>query len=150
MTPTPTLPISAENKSVAGACPLRLPAIPVTLAVPKLVVPAVEFHFFFLRRSFLCVRIAPARREVPHSHPAFQWGPGRLFHRDGARVLIDSAPLDDRTATVQLAPLISWPQCLSYDDLERTAVRSKKVLVYSLNISQICLRKFSGAPPDEL
>ena len=46
----------------------------------------------------------------------------------GARVLIDSAPLDDRTATVQLAPLISWPQCLSYDDLERTAVRSKKVL----------------------
>ena len=96
--------------------------------------------FALVRSTFACgtpwqstwpgqtFRIASAARELHHSHPAFQWGPGRLFHRDGARVLIDSAPLDDRTATVQLAPLISWPQCLSYDDLERTAVRSKKVL----------------------
>ena len=36
-------------------------------------------------------RIESAARELHHSHPAFQWGPGRLFHRDGARVLIDSA-----------------------------------------------------------
>ena len=36
-------------------------------------------------------RIESAACEVHHSHPAFQWGPGRLFHRDGARVLIDSA-----------------------------------------------------------
>ena len=114
MTPTPTLPISAENKSVAGACPLRLPAIPVTLAVPKLVVPAVEFHFFFSPSFFLCVRIAPARREVPHSHPAFQWGPGRLFHRDGARVLIDSALwISEPPRAACLLRLFSWLQMLN-------------------------------------
>ena len=59
--------------------------------------------FALVRSTFACgtpwqstwpgqtFRIASAARELHHSHPAFQWGPGRLFHRDGARVLIDSA-----------------------------------------------------------
>ena len=59
--------------------------------------------FALVRSTFACgtpwqstwpgqtFRIASAARELHHSHPAFQWGHGRLFHRDGARVLIDSA-----------------------------------------------------------
>ena len=80
--------------------------------------------FALVRSTFACgtpwqstwpgqtFRIASAARELHHSHPAFQWGPGRLFHRDGARVLIDSAlwktePCRAACFIDQLAPTVA-------------------------------------------
>ena len=49
---------------------------------------------------------------ITASRQAFQWGPGRLFHRDGARVLIDSALWITEPQPCSLLRLFSWLQKL--------------------------------------